>query len=89
MGQVRGSSGPEKVANVILHLRRDIKDLNDWRRNVMRIDVDKNRFSGRTGPGCYLYFNEMTGRLEELTSEMAEVYEQGGTDTGNEFASFA
>lgn len=89
MGQVRGSSGPEKVANVILHLRRGIKDLNDWRRNVMRIDVDKNRFSGRTGPGCYLYFNEMTGRLEELTSEMAEVYEQGGTDTGNEFASFA
>jgi twinkle protein len=84
-GQVRGSAGPEQVANLILRLERDKKDLNEWRRNITRITVEKNRKYGRTGPACYLHYNEMTGRLDELSDELAYEYEHGGTNTGHEF----
>lgn len=88
-GQVRGSAGPEQVANIVIRLERDKKEADEWRRNVTRISVEKNRKFGRTGPACLLYYNEMTGRLEELTKELAEAYETGGSLAGNEFAAFA
>lgn len=84
-GQVRGSAGPEQVANIVIRLERNKKDTNEWRRNITRISVEKNRKFGRTGPACYLYYDEMTGRLAELPRELVEVYEQGGSDTGHEF----
>lgn len=85
-GQVRGSAGPEQVANMVIRLERDKKELNEWRRNVTRVVIEKNRFCGRTGPACYLYYNEMTGRLEELSPDLAQEYEMGGGSTaGHEF----
>lgn len=86
-GQVRGSAGPEQVANIVIRLERNKKDLNEWRRNITRLSVEKNRKYGRTGPACYLYYDEITGRLTELSKELIEVYEQGGSDTGHEFES--
>jgi len=88
-GQVRGSAGPEQVANIVIRLERDKKAANDWRRNITMLSVEKNRKFGRTGPACYLYYNEMTGRLEELSKELVDEYEQGGTGAGHEFGSFA
>jgi len=87
-GQVRGSAGPEQVSNAVIRLERDKKDVNEWRRNVTRITVEKNREFGRTGPACYLFYNEMTGRLEELNRELAEEYEAGGSGAGHEFDQF-
>lgn len=87
-GQVRGSAGPEQVSNIIMRLERDKKDINPWRRNVTKITIEKNRFCGRTGPACYLYYDEDRGVLVELSPEMAMTYEGGGNDTGNEFAGY-
>ncbi len=87
-GQVRGSAGPEQVANMVVRLERDKKDLNEWRRNVTKISVEKNRKFGRTGPACYLWYNEMTGLLEELSKELSAIYEQGATTSGHEFAMY-
>lgn len=85
-GEVRGSAGPEQVANIVIRLERDKKELNEWRRNVTRVSVEKNRKFGRTGPACYLYYNEVTGRLEELSKELVQEYEMGGGSTaGHEF----
>lgn len=88
-GQVRGSAGPEQVANIVIRLERDKKASNDWRRNITCLSVEKNRKFGRTGPACYLYYNEMTGRLEELSKELVQEYEMGGTGAGHEFGSYA
>ena len=86
-GEARGSAGPEQVANMIMRLERDKKELNDWRRNITRITVEKNRKFGRTGPACWLYYNEITGRLEELSPELVQEFEMGGNAVGHEFDS--
>lgn len=88
-GEVRGSAGPEQVSNIIIRLERDKKDPNEWRRNVVKMTVEKNRFCGRTGPACYLFFNEHTNRLEELPPDKVQEYEAGGgSSAGSEFENF-
>lgn len=76
-GQARGSAGPEKVANIHLSLLRDKDDPDQWRRNVTKITIVKNRFCGRTGPACWLFYDEETGRLRELGDEAIRKYEEG------------
>lgn len=84
-GLARGSAGPEKVANMHFLLERDKQERDEWRRNVLKISVLKNRFSGKTGPVSWLHYSNETGRLRELSAEEIERYENGGTNTGNEF----
>lgn len=88
-GQVRGSAGPEQISNIIIRLERDKKAASEWRRNVTKLTVEKNRFCGRTGPACYLFYNAETGRLEELSKELQEEYESGGGGAGHEFDLYA
>jgi len=76
-GEARGSAGPEKVANIHLSLHRNKKDPDEWRRNILKVEIEKNRFSGRTGPCLWLFYDEATGTLTELDDEQRERYEEG------------
>lgn len=78
-GQIRGTAGVEQLANIVIKAERNKTDTSEWRRNVTRLTIEKNRFCGRTGPASYLYYNEHTGRLSELTKEEIEVYENGSS----------
>ncbi|CAN5950620.1 unnamed protein product [Sphagnum jensenii] len=78
-GQIRGTAGVEQLANIVLKLHRERLSEDPWRRNVTKVIVEKNRFCGRTGPGCYLHYNAFTGRLNELTEEQIKAYNAGGT----------
>jgi len=78
-GQIRGTAGVEQLANIVFKLYRDKLDPDPWRRNVTKIVVENNRFCGRTGVACYLWWNEMTNRLVELTPEEEKKYEDGET----------
>lgn len=77
-GQIRGTAGVEQLANIVLRLERDKTDDNEWRRNVTKLTVEKNRFCGYTGPACWMWYNKNTARLMELSPEDAAIYEQGG-----------
>lgn len=83
-GEIRGTAGVEQLANVVMKLHRDPTDASDWRRNITKIVIQKNRFCGRAGPCCYLFWNDMTGRLEELTKDQITEYENGGSGAGVE-----
>lgn len=81
-GMIRSSAGPEQLANIVIKLKRDKTDPDQWRRNVTTVTIEKNRFCGRTGPATMLFYNEFTGRLSELTEEEQTVYNNGGTGDG-------
>lgn len=76
-GQIRGTAGIEQLANIVLRLERDKEAKDEWRRNVTKITVLKNRFSGRTGPGVYLFYNPETSRMTELEPDEVLQYEEG------------
>lgn len=78
-GQIRGTAGVEQLANIVLRLERDKTEPNEWRRNVTKITVEKNRFCGYTGPASYLWYNSETARLTELEPDEAQIFEAGGT----------
>lgn len=77
-GQIRGTAGVEQLANIVIKLEREITAVDKWRRNVTKMTVQKNRFSGTAGPACYVYYNPHTGRLEELDDDEILNYEDGG-----------
>jgi twinkle protein len=76
-GQIRGTAGVEQLANMVIKLFRDKTDPDEWRRNVTKIVIEKNRFCGITGPGVYLWYDPDSGRLIELTDEQIQAYENG------------
>ena len=77
-GQIRGSAGPEQIANMVIKASRNKEEEDPWRRNVTKLVLQKNRFCGKTGPMTYLLYNDMTGRLQELTKEEIRIFENGG-----------
>jgi hypothetical protein len=85
-GQISGTAGVEQFANIVIKMYRENTDLDEWRRNVTKLVVEKNRFSGRTGPASWLSYNGVTGRLSELTPEEVQRYEEGGTIRDHEVA---
>jgi twinkle protein len=78
-GQIRGTAGVEQLANIVFRLERDKTEIDEWRRNVTKITVEKNRFCGFTGPCCYLWYNKDTARLTELDPVEVQIFESGGT----------
>lgn len=68
-GQVRGSAGPEQIANIVIRLTRDKLNEDEEIRNTTKVSVEKNRFCGRTGPACFLKYDAETGRLAEIPKE--------------------
>jgi twinkle protein len=76
-GQIRGTAGVEQLANIIFRLERDLTTADPWRRNITKVTVDKNRFCGRTGPASWLFFDDITGRMNELDEVAITKYEEG------------
>lgn len=76
-GSIRGSAGPEQLANMVIKLTRDREADDPWRRNVTKLVIQKNRFCGKTGPCTYLEYIPDTGRLVELTPDQIKLYESG------------
>ncbi len=83
-GQIRGTAGVEQLANIVVKLFREKEDPDEWRRNVTKVVIQKNRFSGITGPGVYLWYCPLTGRLMELSDEEIKLYETGSSPPESE-----
>ncbi len=64
-GQTRGSRNIGKVADLLLHLDRDIESPSEDTRNTTRLTCRGNRFAGTTGPAGELSFDRTTYRVTE------------------------
>jgi len=64
--KTRGSRNISKIAQLHVHLERDLEHPNRQVRNTTKLSVRKNRFGAKTGPAGSLLFNEETWSLVEL-----------------------
>lgn len=67
-GQTRGSRNISKVADLIVHLERDIEAETFEKRNTTTPIVKGNRFAGRSGPAGYLRFDPFTYKVCEAAN---------------------
>lgn len=74
-GKIRGSAGVEQLGNLVLKGYRNKEELDEFRRNVTKLVIPKNRFTGRTGPACYLFYDQGTSRLVQLDKEQISNFE--------------
>lgn len=71
-GKTRGSRNISKIADLIVHLDRDIESHNPDERNCTHLLVKGNRFGGTTGPAGILRFNSDTYTIKELNDTELE-----------------
>ncbi len=64
-GQTRGSRNISKVADLIIHLNRDIEAAEPSERNRTSLLCKGNRFAGTTGPAGVLSFDPATYTIAE------------------------
>jgi len=63
LSQLRGSAGIAQLSDMVLGLERNQQDAEN--KNICRVRVLKNRFSGETGLAVALQYNPDEGRLRE------------------------
>jgi len=68
-GKTRGSRNISKIADLILHMERDIEAKDDLTRNTTQLVLKGNRFSGQTGPVAPLFFDTGSYTLRQLNEE--------------------
>lgn len=65
LSNIRGSQGIAQLSDLVLALERNQQAEDERERNTTCVRVLKNRFTGETGVGCYLYYDKETGRMTE------------------------
>jgi len=65
LGELRGSQAIAQLSDMVIGMERNQQDVDPVERNTTLVRVLKNRYTGDTGPACYLYYNRETGRMVE------------------------
>lgn len=68
----RGSQNINKVCDVWINIKRDVKTENEFSRNMQYITIFKNRQAGKTGPAGRLYYDDATAVLSEFSGELPD-----------------
>lgn len=71
-GQTRGSRNIGKIADLLLHLERDIQNPSQEIRNQTTVTCRGNRFGGVTGPAGLLQFDSASFQVKEKEQTQAE-----------------
>lgn len=69
LAQLRGSGSIAQLSDMVIGLERNGQAEDKYERNLTKVRILKNRFSGLTGTCTSLYFNQETGRLTEVREE--------------------
>jgi twinkle protein len=68
LSELRGSQAIAQLSDIVIGMERDQQSVNEEIRNTTLVRVLKNRYSGETGPACWLYYDRGTGRLAEVAN---------------------
>ena len=72
LADIRGTAGIGQLSNIVIGLERDGQAEDPIEANTTTIRVVKNRFCGRTGVACQVYYNDLTNRLNEVDHETVD-----------------
>ena len=78
LGELRGSQSIAQLSDMVIGLERNQQDDCPDKRNTSLVRVLKNRYTGETGPACYLKYNRDTGRMIECAKPEEEPEETRG-----------
>jgi twinkle protein len=70
LAQLRGSGAIAQLSDIVIGLERHAQADDIIERNTTHVRVLKNRFSGYTGTAGNLLYNQSTGRMLEIISEL-------------------
>ena len=73
LSELRGSQAIAQLSDIVIGLERDQQHDDEEVRNTTVVRVLKNRYTGLTGPACYLHYDKFTGRMKEVQKPQAEV----------------
>ena len=62
---LRGSQSIAQLSDIVIGMERDQQHEDIEVRNTTAVRVLKNRYSGQTGPACWLKYDIETGRMQE------------------------
>jgi twinkle protein len=68
LGELRGSQAIAQLSDIVIGMERDQQNENEDIRNTTTVRVLKNRYTGETGPACWLQYDKQTGRLQEVAN---------------------
>ena len=77
LNALRGSASIAQLSDMVLGIERDQQGDNP---NVSTIRCLKNRYSGETGLGCYIHYNQETGRMFEVQEPEVFAGDDGSPD---------
>jgi len=70
---LRGSQGIAQLSNIVIALERNQQHEDDWMRNVTKLRILKNRYTGETGETGHLHYDNETGRITEVVVDLEEL----------------
>ena len=68
LGELRGSQAIAQLSDIVIGMERDQQNANEDIRNTTTVRVLKNRYTGETGPACWLQYDRSTGRMAEVAN---------------------
>ena len=67
LGMLRGSGSIAQLSDAVIGAERNSQAADLIERNTTHVRVLKSRYTGYTGHSCSLFYNDNTGRLNEIT----------------------
>ena len=65
---LRGSQSIAQLSDIVIGMERDQQNQDEDIRNTTTVRILKNRYSGETGPACWLRYDKFTGRIHECAN---------------------
>jgi twinkle protein len=65
---LRGSQSIAQLSDIVIGMERDQQNPDEDIRNTTTVRILKNRYSGETGPACWLRYDKFTGRIHECAN---------------------
>jgi len=69
---LRGSQSIAQLSDMVIGMERDQQHEDQEIRNTTCVRVLKNRYTGQTGPACWLKYSIETGRMQEVPQPSAD-----------------